>query len=289
MELHSSDQGSDKSSDKSSVRSSAHPAKDTPGNTPLLSAKSIHKNFGDRKILEDINLTVEPGQILTLIGPNGAGKTTLVRIALGLLEPDGGSITRREGLRIGYMPQKIHVEPTLPITVSRFLQLANNRNPSLLGETLDLLRISHLSQHQINAISGGELQRVLLARALLREPHLLVLDEPAQGVDLAGQAELYELIGEIRSKQNCGVLMISHDLHLVMSATDEVICLNHHICCHGKPEHVSNDPAYLALFGASAAQNLAVYTHHHNHEHDIGGDIIGGGFIGEKEQGCDHD
>ncbi len=262
----------------------SHSSNQAPQSSPLLSATSIHKNFGERKVLEDINLSVEPGQILTLIGPNGAGKTTLVRIVLGLIEADSGEITHRDSLRIGYMPQKIHVEPTLPITVARFLQLANNSNPSLLEETLDQLRISHLSQQQITAISGGELQRVLLARAMLREPHLLVLDEPAQGVDLAGQAELYQLIGEIRNKQNCGVLMISHDLHLVMSATDEVICLNHHVCCHGKPEHVSNDPAYLDLFGANASQNLAVYTHRHNHEHDIGGDIIG-----DKDQDCDHE
>jgi zinc transport system ATP-binding protein len=255
-----------------------------PDNSPLLSANSIYKNFAGRKILEDINLTVDAGQIVTLIGPNGAGKTTLVRIALGLIDADRGTISHRNGLRIGYMPQKIHVEPTLPITVARFLQLANNDDGALREQTLEQLRISHLGEQQINDISGGELQRVLLARAMLRKPHLLILDEPAQGVDLAGQAELYQLIGEIRNSKNCGVLMISHDLHLVMSATDEVICLNHHICCHGKPEHVSNDPAYLDLFGANASQNLAVYTHHHNHEHDIGGDVIDG-----NKKACDHD
>jgi zinc transport system ATP-binding protein len=245
----------------------------------LLSANSIYKKFGDRKVLQDISLSVSKGQIVTLIGPNGAGKTTLVRILLGLLKPDSGELSSIESLRIGYMPQKVHIEATLPLTVQRFLQLANNSDPVLLAATLDELNILHLQHHQLVSISGGELQRVLLARALLRSPQLLILDEPAQGVDLAGQAELYQLIGEIRNRQNCGVLMISHDLHLVMSSTDEVICLNHHICCHGKPEHVSNDPAYLELFGARAAENLAVYTHHHNHEHTIDGEV----------KDCNHD
>ena len=244
----------------------------------LLSAESIYKNFGPRKVLEDINFSIDRGQIVTLIGPNGAGKTTLVRIALGLVQADAGRIIHQPSLRIGYMPQKIHIEPTLPLTVFRFLQLASrNENGlnarSLIEVTLNELKIVQLQQQQLAAISGGELQRVLLARALLRQPQLLILDEPAQGVDLAGQAELYQLISEISNTQDCGVLMISNDLHLVMSATDEVICLNHHICCHGKPEHVSNDPAFIDLFGAGAAPGLAVYTHHHNHEHDITGNI----------------
>lgn len=239
----------------------------------LLAARAINKDFTDRKILENINLTIKKGQIVTLIGPNGAGKTTLVRIALGLLQADSGSIYHCPSLRIGYMPQRVHVEPTLPLTVIRFLHLANRHDKALMSATLSDLKIGHIEQQQLTAISGGELQRVLLARALLRKPQLLILDEPAQGVDLAGQAELYQLISEISTKQGCGVLMISHDLHLVMSSTDEVICLNHHICCHGKPEHVSNDPAYLNLFGAGASENLAVYTHRHNHEHDIGGSV----------------
>lgn len=241
--------------------------------TVLLSLSAIEKDFGEKKILEQISLSIEEGQIVTLIGPNGAGKTTLVRIALGLLQPDSGSLFHRAGLRIGYMPQRVHVEPTLPITVDRFLQLASPRDKAFMSSTLDSLKIGHLGTQQLAAVSGGELQRVLLARALLREPELLILDEPAQGVDLAGQAELYSLISEISGRQGCGVLMISHDLHLVMSATDEVICLNHHICCHGKPEHVSTDPAYLNLFGASASQNLAIYTHHHDHDHGIGGSV----------------
>jgi len=239
----------------------------------LLTATSINKRFGDRHVLQAIDLSIEPAQIVTLIGPNGAGKTTLVRIILGLIQADSGSISQQAALRIGYMPQKIQIEPTLPLTVLRFLQLANKNALGLIEDILSELKIIHLLRQQIFAISGGELQRVLLARALLRAPQLLVLDEPAQGVDLAGQAELYQLISEISKQQGCGVLMISHDLHLVMSTTDEVVCLNHHICCHGRPEQVSNDPAYLDLFGANASQNLAVYTHHHNHEHDLTGNI----------------
>jgi len=165
------------------------------------------------------------------------------------------------------------IESTLPITVRRFLQLATPSFHDRIDATLQQLEISQLAEQQVISVSGGELQRVLLARALLRNPHLLILDEPAQGVDIAGQAKLYALIGKIRNQNGCGVLMISHDLHLVMSSTDEVVCLNQHVCCHGKPDQVSTDPAFLELFGAQISTNLAVYTHHHNHEHDITGEV----------------
>ncbi|MDD9891180.1 MAG: zinc ABC transporter ATP-binding protein ZnuC [Gammaproteobacteria bacterium] len=239
----------------------------------LLSANGIDKSLASRHILQGIDLTIEEGQIVTLIGPNGAGKTTLVRVLLGLLKPDAGSVYLRPDLRIGYMPQRLFVESTLPITVQRFLRLAEPNSTKSINDALAQLDISELAQQQLNGISGGELQRVLLARALLRNPHLLILDEPAQGVDIAGQAELYELISKIRHDKHCSVLMISHDLHLVMSSTDEVVCLNHHVCCHGKPDQVSADPAFVELFGAKVSTNLAVYTHHHNHEHDIAGDV----------------
>ena len=239
----------------------------------LIEAKSIGINFSGRVILRDISLTVNEGQVVSLIGPNGAGKTTLVRILLGLLPADSGAINRRAHLKVGYMPQRIALQQHLPISVSRFLALSRRSTSSAIAELLQLLNIEHLKTQQLSSVSGGELQRVLLARALLGNPQLLILDEPAQGVDVAGQAELYQLIGDIRTERNCGVLMISHDLHLVMSATDEVVCLNHHVCCHGKPEQVSNDPAFLELFGASVSEGLAVYTHHHNHEHELSGDI----------------
>ncbi|MEX2469731.1 MAG: zinc ABC transporter ATP-binding protein ZnuC [Pseudohongiellaceae bacterium] len=239
----------------------------------MLAAHQVSKSFGSRAILQGVSLRIEPGRIVTLIGPNGAGKTTLVRILLGLIEADSGRVERLPRLRVGYMPQRLGVHPTLPLTVVRFLRLGVKVDAAEIEATLSRLRIGHIEQQQMIAISGGELQRVLLARALLQRPQLLVLDEPAQGVDLAGQAELYQLIGSIRDEIHCGVLMISHDLQLVMSATDEVICLNHHVCCHGEPEHVSNDPAFIELFGPNLSEQLAVYTHDHNHEHDIAGHI----------------
>ncbi len=250
--------------------------------TSLIAARSINKRFGDRDVLQNISLELKPGKVVTLIGPNGAGKTSLVRILLGLLDVDSGEVSRRPELRIGYMPQKVSLEYTLPITVQRFLSLSRWGTEQEITSVLEKLQITHLVNQQLVAASGGELQRILLARALLGRPQLLVLDEPAQGVDLAGQAELYQLIGNICRESQCGALMISHDLNLVMSATDEVVCLNHHVCCHGKPEQVSNDPAFLELFGASVSDGLAIYTHHHNHEHDLSGDVKSGA-------GCNHD
>jgi zinc transport system ATP-binding protein len=247
----------------------------------LIKADNIGFSAADRHILQQVSLEVQQGQLLTLIGPNGAGKTTLVRIVLGLLQPHTGTLLRSPDLRIGYMPQKLFIEPTLPLTVRRFLQLAAPGRRQPVKPLLEEVRIAHLLDQQVSALSGGELQRVLLARALSQSPQLLVLDEPAQGVDVTGQVELYQLINTIRDRHGCGVLMVSHDLHLVMATTDEVICLNQHICCHGKPEHVSNDPAYLALFGRREAETLAVYTHHHNHSHDLTGDI--------SHDGCNHD
>jgi zinc transport system ATP-binding protein len=211
---------------------------------------------------------------VTLIGPNGAGKTSLVKIVLGLVPPTSGEIERLEGIRIGYMPQRLQVDQSMPVSVSRFLSLGANARADRIDDALKEVGASVLKDSQLFALSGGELQRVLLARALIQEPQLLVLDEPAQGVDVNGQAELYRLIADIRDRHGCGILLVSHDLHLVMSATDEVICLNQHVCCHGHPEQVSNDPAYLELFGKKDAETLAVYTHHHNHSHDLAGDVV---------------
>ena len=247
---------------------------DSPESLPsLITAANVGVSFSGRAVLQGINLEVKPNKVVSLIGPNGAGKTTLVRVLLGLVAATQGSVISQPGLSVGYMPQRISLHPTLPLTVLRFLSLSKVGTEAAIRAALELLKIEHLREQQIATVSGGELQRILLARALLGNPKLLILDEPAQGVDLAGQAELYQLIGQIRDQNGCGVLMISHDLHLVMSATDEVVCLNHHVCCHGKPEQVSNDPAFLELFGASVSDGLAVYTHHHNHEHDISGHI----------------
>ena len=242
-------------------------------NSVLLKTNNVCFSIGKRQILHNISFQIIENQIVTLIGPNGAGKSSLVKIVLGLLKPSSGTVTLRNNIRIGYMPQQLHIADTMPVTVKKFLQLAIHANDDLIIQALTQVGVHSLLDYQIHSLSGGELQRVLLARALIQKPQLLVLDEPAQGVDINGQAELYRLITDIRNQNNCGVLMVSHDLHLVMSATDEVICLNQHICCHGHPEQVSLDPAYLELFGKQQADTLAVYTHHHNHNHELGGDI----------------
>jgi len=240
---------------------------------PLITARQLGVRRGGRQILQGADLTLEQGKIVTLIGPNGAGKTTLVRCVLGLIQPDEGELIKRPGLRVGYMPQRLHIDPSLPLTVARFLVLGGKpRIP--LEEVLTLTGIEHLVRASMSHLSGGETQRVLLARALLRDPNLLVLDEPVQGVDVTGQEALYQLINDIRRERECGVLLVSHDLHLVMATTDTVICLNQHVCCHGHPEQVSNDPAYLALFGESARPIVAPYTHRHDHRHDDHGNVI---------------
>lgn len=241
---------------------------------PLLQLREVGFTPNGRTVLDKVSLRIAPAQIVTLIGPNGAGKTSLVKIAMGLLAPDGGTVTRRSNLRIGYMPQRLQVEATMPIQVERFLRLTPHADRASLRTTLQEVGAAHVLHSRLSTLSGGELQRVLLARALLLRPHLLVLDEPTQGVDLKGQADLYRLITQIRDRHGCGVLMVSHDLHLVMSSTDEVICLNQHVCCHGRPEQVSNDPAYLELFGHRGVEAMAVYTHHHNHHHDLTGEVV---------------
>ena len=238
---------------------------------PLVALGDIHVAFGRRVALDGVSLTVSAGEIVTIIGPNGAGKTTLLRVALGLQRADAGRIERRAGLRVGYLPQRLAIDETLPLTVRRFLALvpkARRDVTAALAET----GATHTLDLPVQTLSGGEMQRVLLARALLREPELLVLDEPAQGVDIAGQAELFALIRRLRDQHGCGVLLVSHDLHLVMAATDRVVCLNHHVCCSGRPEAVSRDPAYRALFGA-AIEGFALYAHAHDHRHDAAGEV----------------
>lgn len=239
---------------------------------PLVCAEHIQVQFGKKIILSDVHLTVRPKEIVTLIGPNGAGKSTLVRVVLGLIRPDKGYVRLRPGIRVGYMPQGLAIEPYMPISVSRFLALTEGVEPHYLQTVMQELMIEHLQNAAIQSISGGELQRVLLARAMLRKPDLLVLDEPVQGVDVTGQEELYHLITQIRERHQCGILMVSHDLHLVMAETDSVICLNKHVCCSGHPEVVSQHPEFLNLFGTHPAK-LAIYTHQHNHQHDLGGEI----------------
>jgi len=239
----------------------------------LVEISGVSVNLQDRQLLDGVSLAVHRGEILTLIGPNGAGKTTLVRVILGLLKPQGGHIRLKPGLRIGYMPQRLALSENMPLTVKRFLTLGCRGCDGEVLKVARRLAIEALLNDAMQRLSGGEHQRVLLARALLRKPDLLVLDEPVQGVDVTGQAALYGLITRLRDELDCGVLMISHDLHLVMAATDQVLCLNHHVCCSGHPESVSRHPAYLELFGTPASARLAVYTHHHDHTHDDPGDL----------------
>ena len=244
----------------------------------LIEARDITVTVREKEILSDASTRVRAGEIVTLIGPNGAGKTTIVRVVLGLMAADTGTIRRRPGLVIGYMPQRLHIDPTLPLTVERFLALGSINDRTHAQDramaALDEVGAEGIMSTPLQAVSGGEFQRILLARALLRDPDLLVLDEPSQGIDVTGQADLYRLITRIRDKRNCGVLMVSHDLHLVMAETDEVVCLNQHVCCAGHPETVANDPSYIQLFGKQVASTLAVYHHHHDHTHDTHGKVV---------------
>ncbi|MFW5824506.1 MAG: zinc ABC transporter ATP-binding protein ZnuC [Marinobacter sp.] len=231
-------------------------------------------SFHHTAVVEQVSLSVRRGDIVTIIGPNGAGKTTLIKAVLGIVPLTGGHIRKAASLQIGYVPQHLQLQPTLPLSVRRFMALTGASAPDVraaLGRT----GIGHLFRKSIHHLSGGEMQRLLLARALVRRPDLLVLDEPAQGVDINGQAALYELIRAVRDELDCGVIMISHDLHLVMAATDRVICLNQHVCCSGYPADISHDPAFVETFGRPVAESLAVYHHQHNHRHDLHGDVVG--------------
>lgn len=255
-----------------------HDDKHTPGASvpisaeALISARALWLERSGRTILEGIDLDIGSGEIVTLIGPNGAGKTTLVRVLLGLVTPDRGEIRRSPGLSIGYVPQRFDIDRAIPMTVGRFLQLGRSGGPERIAAALQEVGASRVLGQQLAALSGGELQRVLLARALLRDPQLLVLDEPVRGVDYAGEAELYTLIGRLRTHRGLSVLLVSHDLHIVMAQSDRVICVNRHVCCSGVPEAVARDPSYARLFGAHAARAFAIYSHDHDHSHDLAGD-----------------
>ena len=239
----------------------------------LLSVEKIRLSLGGHLVLDGVDLAVAAGRIVTVVGPNGAGKSSLMKVALGLLASDAGKVWRAEGT-VAYVPQRLTVDRTLPLSVRRFLAMAAPQaGLPEMEAALDQVRAGHILGRQVGDLSGGELQRALLARALLRKPRLLALDEPVGGVDMAGQAELYDLIARLAHEQGCGVLMVSHDLHVVMAATDEVVCLNRHVCCAGHPEAVSRHPEYLALFGPRVAGSLAIYTHDHDHGHLPDGSI----------------
>ena len=243
-----------------------------PRGKPLVEARGAGVRRGGRWILHDIDIAAASGEIVTLIGPNGAGKTTLVRLLLGLFEPDAGVVHRDAAASIGYVPQRVHFDPTLPLTVGRLMTLTGRRPVETVARALDETAAGHLLTARVSDLSGGELQRVLLARALMRLPNLLVLDEPVQGVDYTGEAELYDLIGAIVERRGCGVLMVSHDLHIVMAATDRVVCLNRHVCCTGAPQEVVSHGEFRRLFGPNATA-AAVYRHTHDHVHDLAGEV----------------
>ncbi len=244
--------------------------------------------FDGTPVVDRVDLAISRGDIVTIIGPNGAGKTTLIKAIIGVQTLTGGSLWRRRGLTIGYVPQSLHLQTTLPMSVKRFMATTGESAASC-REALAETGVDHLLDASVHRLSGGEMQRLLIARALARKPDLLVLDEPAQGVDINGQASLYELIRKLRDRLQCGVIMISHDLHLVMAATDQVICLNQHVCCSGYPEDISRDPAFVEVFGRSVADSLAVYHHHHNHSHDLSGDVVAPEQAQPRQESCQHD
>lgn len=239
----------------------------------LLSLTNAGIERNGRWLVRNISLDLHKGEIVTLIGPNGSGKSTTAKLALGIHKPDEGQVQRAPSLTIGYVPQKITIDPSLPLSVERMMRMTRHLNKQDIVDALKMADIPHLMQAQVTHLSGGEFQRVLLARAFACKPDLLVLDEPLQGVDFAGEAELYEKIAQFRNHTGCGVLMISHDLHIVMAATDRVVCLNGHICCSGTPVDVAASAEYAKLFGIHSPrgiqlpQSVAVYTHHHDHTH----------------------
>ncbi len=242
----------------------------------LITAKDVTLKYGATPILEHVDFSIEPGEIVTVIGPNGSGKSTLLRALIGAKQPATGQITRKAGLRIGYVPQRLMVEGHMPLTVRRFLSLPVRHTDAEAREMLERVGVAGFGERQLADLSGGQFQRVLLARALLGNPEILMLDEPTQGLDQPGIASFYQLLEEVRQSMGCAVLLVSHDLHVVMSTSDRVICLNGHICCQGTPNVVSEAPEYRALFGAGTHGTMALYQHAHagecDHDHSGGHD-----------------
>ena len=241
----------------------------------LLTLDKISLHREGKMLLDKVSFELDREKILTLLGPNGAGKTTLLKIILGLLQPSSGRVTKKPGLRVGYMPQKMHISQSLPLTAEKFLSLWPKHKEVSVPHLMEEVGVEGLRNTRVQDLSGGELQRLLLARALLNRPELLVLDEPVQGVDVVGQEDFYKRIVEIKKATKCAVILVSHDLHLVLGASDDVICLNTHICCSGSPESVSKHPEYLQMFGKASSDGLVPYAHHHDHEHDpVTGEVV---------------
>jgi zinc transport system ATP-binding protein len=238
----------------------------------LVAVDNLSVSYGAKTVLSHVSLTIEAGEIVTIVGPNGSGKTSLLRSIIGAVKPSRGRVTPQSGLRVGYVPQRLHIDPTLPITVARFLALPRGVSTLQLDAALAQAGVPDLSGAQMSQLSGGQFQRVLLARALIGKPQLLLLDEATQGLDQPGSAAFYRQIETVRCNTGCAVLMISHELHVVMSASDRVICLNGHVCCEGTPDVVASAPEYRALFGSGTMGALALYRHDHDHGHDHGHD-----------------
>ncbi len=234
----------------------------------LIAAEGLSVRFGGATVLENVDLAVAPGEIVTLVGPNGSGKSTLLRALIGILPAAAGRVRHQPGLRIGYVPQRLHIDRGLPMPVGRFLSLPHRHSRRETAAALARTGMAGAEDRAMADLSGGQFQRVLLARALLMQPQILILDEPTQGLDQPGEAAFYRLIDEVRREIGCAVLMVSHDLHVVMAASDRVICLNGHVCCEGTPQVVSNAPEYRALFGLGTQGALALYQHRHDHDHD---------------------
>ena len=234
----------------------------------LISLNSVTLGYDGKIVLRDIDLTVKRGEIITIVGPNGSGKTSMMRALIGALVPTTGSIVRSRALRLGYVPQKLNIDHSFPITLRRFLSVPKRINPEQVTEAASLVGMCDFLDQQIATLSGGQFQRALLARAIIDAPDLLLLDEPTQGLDQNGSARFYQLIADLKEKLDCAIVLVSHDLHVVMSASDRVICLNGHICCEGTPSVVSSAPEYRALFGSGTQGALAIYQHQHDHVHD---------------------
>lgn len=236
----------------------------------LIRVEDLTVRYGANTVLRHVDMAVEPGEIVTIVGPNGSGKTSLLRAIIGATPPSAGRVTRKPGLKIGYVPQKLHIDPTLPMTVERFMRLTHPVTRKDCADALEAAGVPDLMKRQMSQLSGGQFQRVLLARALINRPDILLLDEATQGLDQPGSAAFYQQIETVRRDTGCAIIMISHELHVVMSASDRVICLNGHVCCEGSPAVVASAPEYRALFGTGTGGALALYRHDHDHHHDHG-------------------
>ena len=233
----------------------------------LITITDLSVRYGKNIALQNMNLSLSAGEIVTIVGPNGSGKTTLFKAIIGSTPLSSGKVKLKPNIKIGYVPQQLNIDETLPITVERFFKLAQKIDNNSYEKALEIMGSKDLLNSQMSTLSGGELQRVLLSRALIDEPDLLLLDEATRGLDQPGAAAFYRKIESIRNDTGCAILMISHDLHVVMGASDRVICLNGHICCQGAPDSVASSPEYKALFGSDVDGTFALYKHNHDHSH----------------------